>query len=139
MGIRDLDVDIPGNGNGPLYHIHIWYDNGQDNIGFFTDGPRPEHVLGQPNPHDITDYRFGHDGLFHYDDRLMSDAATNMINLYGGRGMGQYVLFFNDCQDFVRLVLEEYNRLAIERGRPELRNPNYQPPVCECEDEMYSY
>ncbi len=133
-GRRPLDADLPLNGSGPFYHEHFWFtpgftdEFGRDNLGYFDDSTvrDDQSRIGQRG-----DYNFDHDP-FNYDDNLLLDAIRNI-------SMGQYLLFFNDCQDFVWLVLEEYDRLAVERGRPELRNPDYQQSACECDDEIYSY
>jgi RHS repeat-associated protein len=104
IGSRPLDID-PGvlydGTNNPVRHDHIWFDDGR-NIGIFGD-----RGIGPEKNYSREDYRF--DDPHYYDDKILIDAYNNVRENFG-----DYDLLFNNCQDFVREIIEEYHRLKKE-------------------------
>lgn len=95
---------------GQLRHEQIFFDDGKDlegrpaknyNIGFFNDNTIRPDKQENLNKYSHTIYS----GL---DDDLMREAVLKVKNQWSL----QYLLFGNQCQDFVKTVKQEYERLG---------------------------
>ncbi|MFN0086213.1 MAG: RHS repeat-associated core domain-containing protein [Blastocatellia bacterium] len=117
IGSRPLDSSkIPSwaNGRGPVRHDQIFYDDGT-NSGFFdNDEIRPDRG------HSNDDYDFTRNPN-HYDDDLMREAERNVQQNWDvdWRMPWWNPLDWNNCQDYVETVRQEYERLREERERQE--------------------
>jgi hypothetical protein len=81
---------------GPAYHEHIFFEDGGNPANIGHMGPQG---LGQDAATNYTQTRTG------LDDALMRQAVAAVDN------PGAYRLIGNNCQDYVRLVLAQYQRL----------------------------
>lgn len=82
---------------GPLYHEHIFFEDGKEppNIGHMGKVGLGQDAAG-------SGYKADRTGL---DDNLMRQAVVNVGN------PGKYSLLSNNCQDYVARVIAEYQRL----------------------------
>lgn len=110
-GSRPLDAKVPFNGLGPVRHDQIWYDDGS-NSGFFdTDDIRPD------TGHSCDEYDFSRDPT-HYDDELMHEAERRVQEDWDmdWRMPLWNPWDWNNCQDYVDAVIDEYGRVEDDRN-----------------------
>jgi RHS repeat-associated protein len=110
IGSRRLDGRLPFNGQGRIRHDNIWYDD-ETNSGFFNDD-----TIRSDRGHTREEYDFSRDPR-QYDDDLMRDAERNVQKDWDmdWRMPWWNPGDWNNCQDYVEAVREEYDRLEKER------------------------
>jgi len=100
---RILDKKVPLNGEFRIRHDQIFYDDGTNNGFFYDNQIRPDYE------HAKEDYNFDRKrGRF--DDDLIRKAEENVQRDWDM----DWRLCTNDCQDYVKAVIEEYRRLERE-------------------------